>query len=119
MVEYRINLDEMEVRMGLGVHPHERAAPQRVKLSVAMICQYFTRPTDRIDAVVDYDMLRDGIRKLVESRHFALQEVLCEEIADLALRDDRVVQVMVRSTKPDIFPDARVGCEITRTRQDN
>jgi dihydroneopterin aldolase len=37
-------------------------------------------------------------------------------VAALCLADARVVSVKVRSTKIGIYPDARVGCEIERTR---
>lgn len=111
---YVIRLDGLEVEMGLGIHDHERAAPQRVRIDVAMTCIYSEPPQDRIDAVVDYDFLREGIRALVASRHFALQEVLCDRVAALALRDPRVREVRVRSTKPDVYPDAAIGCEVVR-----
>ena len=116
MAEYRINLGGLEVTMGLGIHPGERAAPQRVILDVAMDCHYAHPPEDRIDAVVDYDFLREGIIRLAASRHFELQETLCEAVAALAFADPAVVRVTVRSAKPDIYPDARIGCEIVRTR---
>lgn len=118
MAEYTILLDGLEVAMGLGIHPEERAAPQRVTLHVAMTCRYEAPPPDRIDAVVDYDFLRTGIRALAGSRHFELQERFCEEVAALALSDPRVVRVTVRSMKMDIYPDARIGCELTRARSE-
>lgn len=113
---YTILLEGLEVTVGLGIHPEERAAPQRVVVNVAMECVYSAVPEDRIDAVVDYDFLRIGIRTLAELRHFALQEVFCEEVARLAMADARVRSVTVRSMKLDIYPDARVGCEIVRRR---
>lgn len=116
MAEYTILLDDLIVTMGLGIHDIERAAPQRVVLSVAMTCRYDAAPDDRIDTVVDYDFLRERIIALAASRHFELQEVLCDQVAALALADSRVVRVRVRSTKPDIYPDARIGCEIERVR---
>lgn len=116
MAEYTILLDGLEVTMGLGIHAHERAAPQRVTLHVAMTCRYPAPPEDRIDAVVDYDFLRTGIRQLAASRHFELQEVFCDEVAALALADARVAKVTVRSMKLDVYPDARIGCEIVRER---
>jgi dihydroneopterin aldolase len=116
MAEYTILLEGLEVVMGLGIHAEERASPQRVTLSVEMDCAYPERPEDRIEAVVDYDFLRLGIRTLAASRHFELQETLCEEVAALALADPRVTGVRVRSMKLDVYPDARVGCEIMRRR---
>ena len=116
MAEYTILLEGLEVTMGLGIHPEERAAPQRVVVTVEMACRYAEVPEDRIDAVVDYDFLRKGIRELAGSRHFELQEIFCEHVARLALSDARVVRVRVRSMKRDIYPDAQIGCEIVRTR---
>lgn len=117
MVDYTILLEGLEVVIGLGIHDHERAAPQRVAVSVWLTCAYETVPEDRIEAVVDYDYLREGIRALGEARHIELQETLCEEVARLALTaDPRVRAVKVRSMKLDVYPDARVGCEVTRTR---
>jgi dihydroneopterin aldolase len=113
---YTILLEGLEVTMGLGIHPEERAGPQRVVISVEMECSYPGTPEDRIGAVVDYDFLRSGIRALVESRHFELQETLCDEVARLAMRDARVTRVRVRSMKTNIYPDARIGCEVTRGR---
>ena len=116
MAEYTILLEGLEVVMGLGIHAEERAAPQRVILTVAMACVYYDPPQDRIDAVVDYDFLREGIIRLTNSRHFELQETLCDAVAALAFADPAVVRVTVRSMKPDIYPDARIGCEVTRRR---
>ncbi|MEG3180509.1 dihydroneopterin aldolase [Sphingomonas sp. LT1P40] len=117
MVEYTILLEGLEIEIGLGIHDHERAAPQRVSVSVWLTCGYDTAPDDRIDAVVDYDYLRTGILKLAAARHIELQETLCEDVASLALSaDPRVRTVKVRSMKLDVYPDARVGCEVTRSR---
>jgi dihydroneopterin aldolase len=113
---YTIRLDDLEVRMGLGIHAEELAAPQRVIVSVAVTCAYTAVPEDRIEAVMDYDRLRQGIRAIAGGEHIMLQEVLCDRIANLCLSDPRAVEVTVRSTKPDIYPDARVGCEVIRRR---
>jgi dihydroneopterin aldolase len=116
MAEYTILLEDLTVTMGLGIHAAERAAPQRVVVSVAMTCRYDAAPEDRIQAVVDYDFLREQIVALAASRHFELQETLCDQVAALALTDPRVARVRVKSMKLDIYPDARIGCEIERTQ---
>lgn len=101
--------------MGLGIHAEELAAPQRVVLTVWLTCDYGPeRFDDTISSVVDYDFVRSGILALVAGRHFQLQETLCEEVATLCFADPRVREVRVRSVKPDIYPDASVGCEIVR-----
>lgn len=117
LATYLVKLEALEVQASLGIHPQERAGPQRVIISVDLHCNYgATPPADRIDAVVDYDFLRAEILKLVAGRHFELQETLCDAIAALALRDQRVAGVRVATMKPDIYPDARIGCEVVRRR---
>lgn len=107
-------LDGLELTMRLGIHPDELARPQRVILTVRMEVDYGAAPPgDRIEEAVDYDFVRIGIHELAH-RHFALQETLCEAVAALCLADARVRRVRVRSTKPDIYPDAAIGCEIVR-----
>ena len=116
MAEYTIILDDLAVQMRLGIHPHE-AAPQRVLLSVRLTVDYARVPgADAIAEVLDYDGIRDGIHALAAGEGFALQETLVERAAALCLADARVREVRVRSIKPDVYPDARVGCEIVRRR---
>lgn len=116
MAEFTTLLDNMDVRMRLGIHPHE-AEPQRVVISVAMTVAY-SQPLgeDAIGEVLDYDFVRAGILRLAAERRFALQETLCETIVALCLADPRVRRVGVRTMKTDVYPDAGVGCEIVRER---
>ncbi len=116
MPRYVTVLEGLEVAMRLGIHPHE-AAPQRVRVSVWMTVDYADAPArDAIDEVLDYDAVRDGIRALADGPGFALQETLVDAVAALCLRDPRVAEVRVRSMKPDVYPDAAVGCEVVRGR---
>ena len=116
MVEFTTILEGLEVAMRIGIHPHE-VAPQRVRLSVWMTVVYDDPVRDdRIESVLDYDFVRRGVLALADARHFALQETLIEAVAALCLRDPRVREVRVRSVKPDVYPDAAVGCEVVRGR---
>jgi 7,8-dihydroneopterin aldolase/epimerase/oxygenase len=115
---YTIRLDDLEVRMGLGIHAEELAGPQRVIVSVAITCAYPAPVADHIDQVMDYDRIRSAVHAIAAGEHVMLQEVLCDRIAATCLADPRVVEVRVSSMKPDIYPDARVGCEVVRTRQE-
>lgn len=116
MAEFTTILDSLAVMIRLGIHPYE-VDPQRVIVSVEMIVDY-PEPLgeDAIERVLDYDFVREEILKLAAERRFALQETLCETIAALCLADARVRQVRVRTMKADVYPDARIGCEIVRGR---
>jgi dihydroneopterin aldolase len=117
VADYTIILDRLELPMRLGIHPHE-AEPQRIRLSVEMTVAYAASPSaDSIEEVLDYDFVREGIHALARAQVFALQETLVDAIAALCLADARVRQVRVRSMKLDVYPDARVGCEVVRERQ--
>jgi dihydroneopterin aldolase len=112
---YATVLEGLELTMRLGIHPEEVARPQRVRLAVTLYVDYGDAPPgDDIAAAVDYDFVRSGIRALA-GRHFHLQEALCEAVAALCFADDRVRGVRVCSAKPDIYPDATIGCEIVRS----
>lgn len=116
MAEYRTILDDLDVTMRLGIHPHEEV-PQRVRLWVEMTVVYPAPVSqDTIDQVLDYDFVREGIQQLAAGPGFALQETLVEAVATLCLSDPRVTAVRVRSMKLDVYPDAKVGCEIMRRR---
>lgn len=116
MAEYITILDGLDVHIRLGIHPHE-AEPQRVRLSVWMTVDYAQPPSvDRIEEVLDYDFVRDGIHAMAAGKGFALQETLVEAVAALCLADERVREVRVRSMKLDVYPDAAVGCEVVRGR---
>lgn len=117
-VRYVTSLDGLELPIRLGIHACELAGPQRVRLSVRMTVSYRRPVADRIEEVLDYDFVREGIHAMARDRAFALQETLCDAVAALCLRDGRVAEVTVSSTKPDIYPDASVGCEVTRRRGD-
>lgn len=117
MAEFTTILDGLSLPMRIGIHPQELVAPQRVTIWVWMHCRYdATALPDEIGAVVDYDFLRQNIVALAASRHFNLQETVCEAVAAIALTDPRVHRVRVRTSKPDVYPDAAIGCEIERRR---
>jgi 7,8-dihydroneopterin aldolase/epimerase/oxygenase len=116
MAEFSIIVEDLDVAMRLGIHPHE-AAPQRVRVAVRLTVDYPSPPSaDAIEEVLDYDFVRETVRTLAAGPGFALQETLVEAIAQRCLADPRVTEVRVRSTKLDVYPDATVGCEIVRRR---
>jgi dihydroneopterin aldolase len=73
--------------------------------------------SDRLEHVLDYSKLVDGIALLVQSEHVNLIETLAERIAAHCLADTRVESVRVRIEKPEVLPSCRsVGIEIERGR---
>ncbi len=110
-------LKGLEISAFLGIHPPEVAARQRVLVSVEMVCDYPHELEDRIETVLDYDFLREGILAMARDERFALQETLCDRIAMLCWQFPHVSMVQVTTMKPDIYPEAKaIGCSVVRVR---
>src|SRR5215469_9917017 len=114
-------LRDMVLQASIGVHPHEHAAPQRVRINVDLGVEddgartLSRKPVgrDELARVVDYEKLAERVRRIVASGHVRLVETLAERIAESCLADPRVHLARVCVEKLDIFPDATsAGVEI-------
>jgi 7,8-dihydroneopterin aldolase/epimerase/oxygenase len=111
----------LELMAQLGIHPHEKAGPQRIRLDVELLVRDEAAPAnvgaDDIRRVVDYQRLVELARAVVATGHVLLVETLAERIAAAALADSRVERARVTVEKPDAFPDvAAVGVIVERRR---
>ena len=111
----RIFVREVMLEARIGIHPSERAAPQRVVLNVDLFVPLAlsTPIDDRIDEVVDYDFIRTIIRQRVERDHINLQETLVDDLARTLLAHPAVRAVRVASEKTEVYEDVEaVGVEV-------
>ncbi len=111
----------LELRALLGVHPHEKAAPQRVVVGVELAVRDEAAPSgvgeDDLRRTVDYAAVVRAARTIVAEGHTLLVETLAERLALAALDDPRVVRARVTVEKPDAFAEAAsVGVSVERTR---
>lgn len=114
----RVFIRDLEIVASIGVFEREKRYQQRVKVSVDLdVEDGYDGHSDRLDQVLDYDWLVDGISELVQREHLHLIETLAERIASFCLSDARVRSARVRIEKPDALPSVRaVGIEIERRR---
>ncbi len=114
----RILIDGLELRCSIGVHEFERAGPQRVRLDVSLDLDPGAAPDrDAVSATLDYDDVREGIRRIATSRHFELQETLAHAIFAFVGGLPGVVGARVRTGKPDVYPDVQcVSYEVRGSR---
>lgn len=114
----RILLRRYEVEVRIGIHDFERAGPQRLWVTVELWLAPQPGPeADRIEEVLDYDFLRNEIHALAEGRRFNLQETFAEAVMEICLARQEVTGALVRTEKPDVYPDTEaVGFELTRFR---
>jgi dihydroneopterin aldolase len=111
----RIFVRDLVLPVRIGAYRSEHEAPQRVRFNVeAWVTRATLAPADMRD-ILSYDVITDGIARIVGEGHIELVETLAWRIADLALAEPRVMRVIVRVEKLDTGPGS-VGIEITRDK---
>lgn len=116
---YRMFIRDLVLLCRIGVYAHEKLRAQRVRINVSMRVQPDVAPrNDDIANVLSYDQVLGEIKRLAAGSHINLVETLAETIADICLTDRRVIEARVMIEKLDVEPEASVGVEIER-RRDN
>ena len=113
----RIYLRDALFEANIGVYDRERAGAQRlvVNVDVFVALSVSTPRQDRVEEVVDYDFVRETIRRRLARGHVNLQETLVDDLAGALLAHPGVVAVRVCTEKPDVYEDVGgVGIEVLR-----
>lgn len=104
-----IRLDDVEIFMTIGLHDHEKAAPQRYLISAGVAVDPATVSRD---GFFDYDPLMDFLNRLSETAIETHEEVALK-IWNFLRTDDRVVALSLKLRKPDVFSNASgVGLDV-------
>ncbi|HEX4765402.1 MAG TPA: dihydroneopterin aldolase [Lichenihabitans sp.] len=113
-----IVIEDLDLDLRIGVFEAEKRAPQRVRISVEVLVKPAKpRHEDRIERVVSYAAIHDGIAALAERPHIALQETLADDVARICLEAEEAVAARVYVRKLDVYADCRsVGIRIVRTK---
>jgi dihydroneopterin aldolase len=111
----RIMLEALEVQVDIGFHEFEVGAPQRLLVTVEIWLEDTSAPSDDDPSRAwNYDFLRAEVEELAAARRYNLQETLAHAIFDRIAAFRGVKALRVRTSKPDIYPDADgVGVEIS------
>lgn len=109
----------LETFATVGVHEHEKKAPQRLIISVDLnVVEDAEGHKDQLNNVVCYEHVVRNIQAICASRHVNLLETLAEKIAENCLQDKRVLAVRICIEKPDILDEcSSVGIEIERLQK--
>jgi 7,8-dihydroneopterin aldolase/epimerase/oxygenase len=113
----RIYLRDAVFEANIGVYDRERAGTQRliVNVDVFVALSASTPRHDSVEEVIDYDFVRETVRRRIGRGHVNLQETLVDDLAGALLAHPGVVAVRVCTEKPDVYDDvAGVGVEVLR-----
>ena len=115
----KVFLRDLKLDAFIGAYDSEQGAPQPVHINLeADVLEPSDPVGDRLEDVVCYNKLTQGIKAIIAEGHIKLVETLAERIADLALSHPMVMSITVRVEKPNAIVEAfAAGVEITRTKR--
>lgn len=115
---YKLFVRNLVLAAKIGVHPHERVRPPRLRVSVEIDMTGAPPNRDELVDALDYERVVAGIRELAVARHIHLVETFADAVAQLCLANARVAGARVVVEKLDVYPDAEsVGVTLERRRQ--
>ena len=112
----KIFIRELALRCIIGIYPEERREKQNIVVNIELHTDLRKAGhSDDLVDTVDYKAIKKAILKRVEESSFQLIEALAENIATLALADNKVKRVVVTIDKPGALRFAKSSAvEITR-----
>ena len=103
----------------IGAYESEQGVTQPLRIDLELdVIEPANPVSDRIEDIVCYDRMTQGVKAIIAEGHIRLVETLAERIADMALSHPMVLSVMVRVVKPKAIAEAEAaGVEIIRTKR--
>lgn len=106
----------------IGVYENEQHAQQRMRFNIDIYVPLAncTPQNDQLDEVLDYDIMQQTITQHTQAGHIALQETLCDAIAQQLLQHPNIHAVRVATEKLDVYDNSEsVGVEVFIQRSDD
>lgn len=100
----------------IGVYAQEQGREQKIRLDLAVHLQPPFDWHDRLEDVLDYDRLRQGVLDILAAGHINLLETLGERILTMCFSYPEVGAVHLQIAKLEAHADCEVGYEIRRRR---
>jgi len=114
---YCIFVRNLVLAARIGVHAHEKTRPPRLRIGVEIDMKGESPERDEIAAVLNYETVVQGIKRIASDVHINLVETFADRVAKLCLADRRVEGVRVSVEKLDVYPEVEsVGVIIERRR---
>ncbi|MES2503683.1 MAG: dihydroneopterin aldolase [Myxococcota bacterium] len=104
-----IYIRDLKVACIIGVHAHEREAPQTLVINVKLhLSNLRARCSDKLEDTVDYSKLEQVLVETAQTSRSQLIEKLAQVLADACLAfDSRIKSIEVDLEKPACLKNAR------------
>lgn len=116
---YKLLIKDWIVLLNVGIKPSEITASQRIKIHLTLTLSLPNPLPDDIQSVVCYDTLKKRLLQIFAQTRYNLLETVASSIADICLKEDKVVTVLVSVEKLDVYSDCSAGVELYRERVSN
>ena len=113
-----IFIRELRLQAWIGLRRYEKAATQLIEIDLEIgVPGEAVFRTGKVADTIDYSVVVDRIRALLEKERFGLVESLAERLARLVIDEFRAPRVRLGITKLGVLRDAkRVGVTIERSK---
>jgi dihydroneopterin aldolase len=112
----RIHIEELEVSTHIGVPEEERAAPQRLTISISFWPYQGERDlADKIESTINYSAVAEEAKNFVRNQSVNLIETLADRLAMHLLKTFRMQKVTVELRKFPLEDAKYVSVTLTRT----
>ena len=110
----KIFINNFELMASVGAYEVEKEQKQKIIIDLEI---YLTNDsetkTDELNQTQDYSQFRALVKDIINSRHFQLLEILTDKIYEEIIKNEFVLGVKVKITKPDIFYDCEVAYQLS------
>ncbi len=115
-----IQIDDILVRLNVGVSDEERSKLQDILVGVRIYCNTrMAGERDSLDCIHDYKRIKNGIIKKVTSKEWNIIEAIAEETAKTCLLEYDVKAIKVKIEKPGALRFARTVKVVIHRMQDD
>jgi dihydroneopterin aldolase len=103
---------DYQVLMSIGVYEDEKQTLQPVLFNIEAYIELPNETKDTINEVFDYNHIIETIKRIAHSKHFELQETLCDECMIALLSYPEISAVKLSTEKTNAYAECySVGVE--------
>ena len=115
----KVLIKDLIFNTSIGIHDFEKKQKQQIKFNVEIDINSFLKPSNNnLNTIVNYEDVINNIKTLTQKKHYALLEVLAEDIFFNLFKNKNIIKVKLKIEKPEIIKNtASVGIEITKKRK--
>ena len=110
----KILIENLTCNASIGVYENEKLNKQKIIINLEIVLvNTIKTDTDNLNDVADYGKFRRIVLDIVNSKHFNLIETLADNLIKKIKTFEKVENIKLKITKPDIFEDCSISYEIS------